>query len=180
MTTPHDGITGSYAPLDDGRPAVRLPRAFAHPIERVWQYVSDPAELARWFPSQVEIELRSGGAIRFHGDPNMPVSTGQVLTADAPRHLSFSWGADELHFDLEALDEGRTRLTLTNVLETADAAARNAAGWEICLAALDAVDRGEGLGGPPLGASAHWKAYYDAYVEAGFPSGAPIPGLDEK
>jgi uncharacterized protein YndB with AHSA1/START domain len=179
MTTPHPDPAGSYAPLDDGRPAVRFTRTYDHAIERVWRYVTDPAELAHWFPSQVEIELRAGGVIRFHGDPNMPESTGRVLAVDAPRHLSFSWGGDELRFDLEALDEGHTRFTLTNVLEAADTAARNAAGWEVCLDALDAADRGESFDGPHAGTLAPWKVRYDAYVEAGLPSGAPVPGMDE-
>ncbi|MER5428185.1 SRPBCC family protein [Streptomyces sp. NPDC002588] len=162
--------TGTYLTLDDGRPAVRFSRTYGHPAYRVWQFVTDPGELAHWFPSHVEIELRSGGTIRFTGDANMPESTGRVLAVDAPRHLSFAWGGDELRFDLEAVTGDRTRLTLTDVLESPDTAARNAAGWEVCLAALDArADGGTGGTGP-------WKTYYRAYVEAGFPHGAPVPG----
>ncbi|MFI6879116.1 SRPBCC domain-containing protein [Streptomyces sp. NPDC050400] len=118
--------------------------------------------------------LVPGATIRFFDDPNMPESTGTVLVADAPHHLAYSWGGDELRLDVTPEGDGATRLTLTNVLESADAAARNAAGWEVCLAALDAADRGE----KPDGA-APWKAYYDAYVAAGFPSGAPVPGMDD-
>ncbi|WP_327319914.1 SRPBCC domain-containing protein [Streptomyces sp. NBC_01235] len=165
--------TGTYLTLDDGRPAVRLARAYGHPADRVWQLVTDPGELAHWFPSRVDIELRRGGTIRFSGDPNMPESTGRVLAVDAPRHLSFAWGGDELRFDLEAVDDAHTRLTLTDVLEAADTAARNAAGWEVCLAALDVRAGNEGAG-----AAVRWETCYRAYVEAGFPSGAPVPGRD--
>jgi len=171
-------LTGAYLTWDDGRPAVRFTRTHDHPVERVWQLVTDVGELARWFPSRAEIDLRPGGSITFSGDPNMPESTGRVLAVDAPRHLSFAWGGDELHFDLEELDEKRTRFTLTDVLEAADTAARNAAGWEVCLAALDATVRGERSAGPHAGASASWKEFYAGYVEAGVPSGAPVPGLD--
>ncbi|MFF2503201.1 SRPBCC family protein [Streptomyces sp. NPDC058067] len=179
MTTPNDAATGTYAPLDDGRPAVRFTRTYDHPIEHVWRYVTDPGELAHWFPSKVEIDLRPDGVIRFYSDPNTPESTGRVIAVDAPRHLSFSWGGDELRFDLEALDGGRTRFTLTNVLEAADTAARNAAGWEVCLDALDAADRGRPLAGLDTGASDRWKAHYEAYLAAGVPSGARVPGMDE-
>ncbi|NEB77943.1 SRPBCC family protein [Streptomyces sp. SID14478] len=173
--------SGTYLTRDDGRPAVRLTRTYARPITRVWAYVSDFAELKRWFPSAFEAEeLVPGATIRFSGDPNMPESTGTVLAADAPRHLSFSWGGDELHLDLTPVDGGGTRLTLTDVLESADTAARNAAGWEVCLGALDAADRGEPVAGPHAGASAPWKELYDAYLAAGFPSGAPVPGLDDR
>ncbi|SEP73658.1 Uncharacterized conserved protein YndB, AHSA1/START domain [Streptomyces sp. yr375] len=166
--------TGTYLALDDGRPAVRFTRGYGRPADRVWQLVTDPAELVHWFPSRLEIELRPGGTIRFSGDPNMPESTGRVLAVTAPRHLSFAWGGDELRFDLEAVDDDHTRFTLTDVLEATDTAARNAAGWEVCLAALD-TRAGEHDGAGP-GDPVHWETYYRAYVEAGFPSGAPVPG----
>ncbi|MFF3964372.1 SRPBCC family protein [Streptomyces griseorubiginosus] len=165
-------LTGTYLTLDDGRPAVRFSRTYDHPADRVWRFVTDAEELAHWFPSRAEIELRPGGTIRFSGDPNMPDSTGRVLAVDEPRHLSFEWGGDELHFDLEEFDGERTRFTLTNVLVAADTAARNGAGWEVCLAALDAHARGEHPERRP------WKDLYEAYVDAGIPSGAPVPGTD--
>ncbi|GGV14517.1 hypothetical protein GCM10010260_62150 [Streptomyces filipinensis] len=171
-------LTGTYLTLDDGRPAVRFSRTYDHPVDRVWRFVTDPDELAQWFPSRAEMELRPGGTIRFTGDPDMPESTGRVLAVDPPRHLSFAWGGDELHFDLEAVGARGTRFTLTDVLGAADTAARNGAGWEVCLAALDAKVRGERFEGPHAGPSASWKAFYDGYLGAGVPSGAPVPGLD--
>ncbi|MDL2081795.1 SRPBCC family protein [Streptomyces sp. GXMU-J15] len=170
--------TGTFVTLDDGRPAVRFTRTYDHPVERVWRFVTDADELAQWFPSRAEIDLRPGGTITFSGDPNMEDSTGRVIAVDAPRHLSFDWGGDEVHFDLEALDGDRTRFTLTNVLVAEDTAARNGAGWELCLAALDAKARGERFEGPHAGAEAPWKEIYRAYVDAGVPSGAPVPGQD--
>ncbi|MFC3572212.1 SRPBCC family protein [Streptomyces yaanensis] len=169
-------LTGTYLTLDDGRPAVRFSRVYDHPVDRVWQFVTDPGELAQWFPSRAEFDLRPGGTVSFSGDPNMPESTGTVVAVDAPRHLVFEWGGDELRFALEDLDEGRTRFTLTDVLGEENAAARNGAGWEVCLTALDAKARGERFEGPHAGPSAPWKEYYEGYVEAGVPSGAPIPG----
>ncbi|MFG2729387.1 SRPBCC family protein [Streptomyces canus] len=164
--------TGTYLALDDGGPAVRFSRTYDHPVARVWQFVTNADELAHWFPSRAEIELRPGGTIKFSGDPHMEDSTGRVIALDEPRHLSFEWGGDELHFDLEPLDGKRTRLTLTNVLSAADTAARNGAGWDVCLAALDARARGRRVEAP------QWKELYQAYVDAGVPSGAPVPGMD--
>lgn len=168
-------LTGVHLTLDDGRPAVRFTRTYAHPVARVWRFVTDPAELAHWFPSRVAMDLRPGGTIHFSGDPNLPESTGRVLAVDALSHLSFAWGGDELHFDLEPDGDERTRLTLTDVLERADAAARNAAGWEVCLAALDTRAAG-GPAAAPDGGTRSWEAYYRACLAAGFPSGAPVPG----
>ncbi|MEW1830900.1 SRPBCC family protein [Streptomyces sp. NPDC088196] len=171
-------LTGTYLTLDDGRPAVRFSRIYDQPRDRVWQFVTDPDELAQWFPSRAEFDLRPGGTVTFSGDPNMPESTGRVIAVDAPRHLSFEWGEDELHFDLEEVEEKRTRFTLTNVLGAADTASRNGAGWEVCLAALDAKARGERVEGPHAGAGVPWKAFYEGYLAAGIPSGAAVPGMD--
>lgn len=170
--------TGTFLTLDDGRPAVRFTRTYDHSAERVWHFVTDPDELAAWFPSRAEMDLRPGGAITFSGDPNMPESTGRVLAVEPHRHLSFAWGGDELHFDLEALDGGRTRFTLTDVLAERDTAARNGAGWEVCLAALGATVRGERTEGPHGGGMTRWREIYRGYLDAGVPSGAPVPGTD--
>ena len=73
--------TGSYLTLDDGRPGVRFTRTYDRPIERVWRYVTDPADLAHWFPSKFETgELAPGAQIRFFDDPNMPESVGTVAS----------------------------------------------------------------------------------------------------
>ncbi|GGV64218.1 SRPBCC family protein [Streptomyces griseoloalbus] len=170
--------TGTFVTLDDGRPAVRFSREYDHPVDRVWRFVTDPDELAHWFPSRAEIDLRPGGAVAFSGDPRLEDSTGRVVAVDPPRHLSFEWDGDELHFDLEQLADERTRFTLTNVLGAENTAARNSAGWEVCLAALDAWARGERFEGPHAGARAPWQELYAAYVAAGMPSGAPVPGTD--
>lgn len=42
-------LTGTCLTLDDGRPAVRFSRTYDHPIDRVWQFVTDVDELAHWF-----------------------------------------------------------------------------------------------------------------------------------
>ncbi|MEU0969329.1 SRPBCC family protein [Streptomyces sp. NPDC005917] len=171
-------LTGTYLTLDDGRSAVRFSRTYDHPVERVWQFATDPDESAHWFPSRLDIELRDGGTVTFSGDPRQADATGTVLAVDEPRHLSFTWGGDEVHFDLEALDEKRTRFTLTQVLAEENTAARNGAGWEVCLLALDALAGGERHAGPHSEEAADWRQFYDAYLGAGIPSGAPVPGLD--
>ncbi|WLW49962.1 SRPBCC family protein [Streptomyces sp. YU58] len=169
-------LTGTYLTLDDGRPAVRFSRVYDHPVERVWQFVTEADHLAAWFPFRARIELCPGGAVTFPDDPDMADHPGTVIAVDPHRHLSYAWDGDELHFDLEEIDDKRTRFTLTNVLAAEDTAARTSAGWEMCLQALDAKARGERYEEPHAGVTAPWKGVYDAYVAAGFPSGAPVPG----
>lgn len=160
----------------DGRPAVQFRRSYDHPVERVWQALTNPAELVSWFPSEVALEPRVGGAIEFSGDPNMPSFSGTVLAYEPPTRLAYSWGTDELHFELQPAGAGGCVLTLVNVLSATGAAARQAAGWQVCLAELDQALAGRTAGGPHSEAATPWRPIYDSYVAAGMPSGAPIPG----
>ncbi|HWG24068.1 SRPBCC family protein [Actinospica sp.] len=169
---------GSYV-VQEGRPAVRFARTYPHSIERVWSAVTEPEQLKQWFPFHTVIEPRVGGVVAFSGNPHPPDFTGRVLEYEPPRRLAFSWGGSELRFELEALDTGRCRLILTDLLEAQDTAARNGAGWSMCLRELDTLLAGGATSGLHTTASPSWQEYYDAYVAAGISHGAAIPGRAE-
>ncbi|HEY6524057.1 MAG TPA: hypothetical protein VIY10_09835, partial [Solirubrobacteraceae bacterium] len=91
-----------------------------------------------------------------------------------PRRLSFTWGDDVLTFELEERDAGAAcRLAFSVVLDSADKAARDSAGWDDCLDLLDRVVAGETPKRPFKPES--WRARYDEYKRQGFPATAPIP-----
>src|SRR3954468_651225 len=91
---------GTYDTVE-GRPAVRFERPLAHPVERVWRAVTEPEELAHWFPAGVSVDLRVGGAIAFAlGDD------GEVTELAPPRRFAFTWGEQLLRFELEPYDGG--------------------------------------------------------------------------
>jgi len=165
---------GTYLELGD-RPAVRFARQYPHSIERVWSSIATTEGLGQWFPAAVTIDLRVGGQVLFSGDPHTDDYAGTVLTCDPPHRLAFTWGGDEVHLELEELDSGRCRLTLVNVLEQRDTAARNAAGWSVCLGELDRYLAGREAAGPHSASAPPWRPLYESYVAAGLPSGAPIP-----
>lgn len=59
-------------------------------IERVWRAITDPAELARWFGDEAEIDLRPGGnaamAWQEHGRYAM-----RIEEVKPPTRLVWSW-----------------------------------------------------------------------------------------
>ncbi|MGH2381332.1 MAG: SRPBCC domain-containing protein [Candidatus Limnocylindria bacterium] len=61
--------------------------------DRVWRAISDPAELARWFPQRAEWDLRPGGEGVFfwEGHGNFPI---RIEAVDAPRYLAWRWGVE--------------------------------------------------------------------------------------
>jgi len=166
---------GTYTTIG-GRPAVVFERRLHHPVDAIWPALTEPARLGQWFPCGVELDLRAGGAMRFTF-PDGSELGGEVIDHDPPHRLAFLWGRDLLTFEL-APDGPGSRLTLTHVLveEGEDAAARTAAGWHVCLDDLHAALRGGTPSGRHDGHTPAWAAHYDAYVAAGMPAGAPVPG----
>lgn len=163
----------------DGRPAVRFQRSYQHPIQRLWAAVTEPDDLTNWFPSRVTMQPRVGGSIEFFDDPYSPATSGTILAYDPPRRLAYTWGSNELHFELEPTGTDGCTLTLVNVLEAADEAAGNAAGWSVCLAELDKLIAGARAEGPHSDTAEDWASLYDAYRADGMPSGAAIPGAPD-
>jgi uncharacterized protein YndB with AHSA1/START domain len=166
--------TGSYEQID-GSPVVRFERTFPHTAAQVWAAITDPDRLAKWFPTTVEFdELRAGAPItfRFTDHPIDPM-TGSFREVTPPRRLSFTWGDDLLSFDLDERDGAACRLALSVVLDSADKAARDSAGWDDCLDMLDRVVSGETPERPWKPES--WRARYDEYKRRGFPATAAIP-----
>lgn len=161
----------------DGRPAIRFERRYPQNIERVWKAVTGPDEMAQWFPSNVEGERAEGAELAFvdgaqraaakeAGQPTRadgPIFRGSVIACDPPSRFVFTWGGERLHFELIP-DRKGTRLTFTHVLSHESVAARNGAGWHVC---LEALDRLLGLG-DDQGTDSF--AVYDDYVDRVGPS----------
>jgi uncharacterized protein YndB with AHSA1/START domain len=127
--------------VDDGRPTVRIERRFRHPIDVVWRAVTTPEQLAQWFPSRVEVDLRPGGTMRF-GEFDGPAAHGRVEAVEAPTRLVFTWGTDRLSIELRG-DGSDTTLVLTHAFDDRFGAASFATGWHGCLVGLRHVLAGE-------------------------------------
>jgi predicted 3-demethylubiquinone-9 3-methyltransferase (glyoxalase superfamily)/uncharacterized protein YndB with AHSA1/START domain len=150
----------------EGRTVLRFERRLGHPQERVWAALTELDDLRHWHPSPFELERRAGGAIRFLPPEGAAFGDGRVVAYEPPRLLAYSWGEDELRWELEPRDEG-TLLTLTHTFEDRFKAARDAAGWELCLAALGSVLSGD-RGPAPTGERAilgDWDALNRAYQD---------------
>lgn len=162
--------TGTYLEIE-GRPALRFERRLPHPPARVWTMITEPDELATWFPARVHLDAwEVGRTVRFTFDGEDGETTGRVLAVEPVRRLALDWEGDELVFELAGTDEG-TLLTFTTLLAERDTAARNAAGWDVCLDALTGTSDPASSGRTP-----DWEERYQDYVAAGVPSGAAIPG----
>jgi uncharacterized protein YndB with AHSA1/START domain len=156
-----------WATLDTlgGKTVLRFERRLAHPPEKVFRAISDPAELRHWFPATVEAELRAGAPITFtFEDMDADAPGGAIVEVEPPKLLVYTWGDDVLRWEIVPERDG-CRLFFSHTLAEdgmsggRPGAARNAAGWDVCLASLEAR-----LGGGPA-PQVEWFPRFEEYVE---------------
>jgi Uncharacterized conserved protein len=117
-----------------GRPTLRFERLLPHFPERVWRGLAESDEQAAWLLSPFAMEPTVGGAY-MESDTWPQTPDGEVTEFDPPRLLGHTWGEDELRWELRPHDDGCV-LILTHSFDDRLKAARDAAGWDVCLAAL--------------------------------------------
>ena len=118
-----------------------LVRELRHSPEKVWQALTDPAQLREWAPFVADGSLGTLGAtvnLTWVGTPT-PVET-KVTRADAPKLLEYG----DIRWELEGFGEG-TRLTLWHSIDRRFIS-MGAAGWHISFDVLDRL-----LSGTPIG-----------------------------
>ncbi len=104
---------GAVIKLADGRTQVRFERQLPHSIDKVWAAITDPEQLAVWFPG-LRLELRQGGTfeIWFSDDCEGPAHvSGIVSQYDPPRLLE----CGTMRFELRPLGSN-CLLQFTDVL----------------------------------------------------------------
>ena len=124
-----------------------LVRELRHAPEKVWQALTDPAQLREWAPFDADGSLgTAGNAVKLTtvAAPSPHVTETTVTRAEAPELLEYNWGGQEIRWELEALGGG-TRLKLWHNINRRFIS-MGAAGWHICFDVLDRL-----LGGTPIG-----------------------------
>src|SRR5512132_4097328 len=85
-----------------------LVRELRHPPTMVWQALTDPAELSEWAPFDADRNLAALGPVKLStvGTPTPQVSESTVKRAEAYRLLEYTWGGQDLRWELEPLGSG--------------------------------------------------------------------------
>ena len=157
---------------ESGRTVIRFERLLRQPPERVWAALTKADELAAWHPSPFELEPRAGGAVTDRPPFDHAIGDGTVTAYEPERLLSYTWGEDELRWELRPHAKD-TVLVLTQAFDDHFKAARDAAGWHLCLdalaGALPSALQDAGTAGPaPTGERAipaGWQQLNAAYEE---------------
>jgi uncharacterized protein YndB with AHSA1/START domain len=137
------------------RVSVLLRRGYDAPIGDVWDAVTQPDRLKRWF-MPISGELRVGGSFQLEGNAG-----GEILTCEPPRLLRVTFGGPTsvVEVRLSAQGDSNTVLELEHTVPIAMAQSGAGAlyvgpGWDGALMGLDLFLRGEGVGDPVAAANA--------------------------
>jgi uncharacterized protein YndB with AHSA1/START domain len=152
---------GTLERRPDGLSVLRYRRRLAHPRDRVWRALTEGAHLAEWFPTTIEGPRRAGAALRFSfREGEAAPFGGEMLAFDPPRLMELRWADDILRFEL-APDGSGCVLDLTVTFPEYAKAARDAAGWHVCLEQFGYACDGAP---PPWSPAERWRAVHAGYV----------------
>jgi len=138
---------GAQVRKDGEKWTLVLVRELRHSPEKVWQALTDPAQLREWAPFEADVNLGTVGKtvkLTTVGAPALHVTETRVTRADAPKVLEYNWGDWDVRWELQAVGGG-TRLTLWTNIDRRYIS-MGAAGWHICFDVLDQL-----LSGTPIG-----------------------------
>jgi len=146
-----------------------LVRELRHSPDKVWQAITDPAQLCEWAPFDADGSLAvAGNTVKLTtvGAPMLHVTETKVTKAIAPRLLEYNWGGFDMRWELEDVDGG-TRLTLWTNIDRRFMA-MGAAGWQVCFDVLDHMLSGDPIGrivGPDAMKFDGWHRLHAEYVK---------------
>ena len=139
-----------------------LVRELRHAPEKVWQALTDPAQLREWAPFVVDGSLGTVGSVNLTWVANPTPLATKVTRADAPRLLEYG----DMRWQLEP-SAGGTRLTLRHNIDRRFIA-WGAAGWHISFDVLDRLLADEPIGrmaGAEAMKFAGWQRLIAEYAE---------------
>ena len=145
-----------------------LVRDLRHSPEKVWQALTDPAHLREWAPFDADDNLATAGKtvkLTTVGAPTPHITETTVTRAEAPKRLEYTWGANDMRWELEPSPNG-TRLSLWTSINRRFIA-MGAAGWHLCFDVLDHLLAGEPIGriaGPDAMKFPGWQRLHAEYA----------------
>ena len=126
------------------RQVIRFERRLAHPVERVWQALTEPDEIAAWL-ALAELDLTEGGRVvltwqNTDEEGNTAVARGTVSALDPPRLLEFDTDIHgRLRWELEPAGDGTTLVFTAEAQLPEEYELKVLAGWHIHLDHLEHV-----------------------------------------
>lgn len=146
-------MLGTLGMTEDGRFALRFERRLVHPPDKVWRALTETDRLRAWFVQILDydrlvFDARPGARLEFvpvHAE--LGIGHGEVLRADPPRLLEYTWDDETLRWELAPDGPSGCHLTFTDIFGDRGSASALGAGWhaglDLLAAALDGTPPAE-------------------------------------
>lgn len=103
---------GTVTKEPDGYKVV-FERVLNHPVEKVWEAITDPKQMKYWF-TDIEIDFKPGGQIIFKfRDDAKSLSYGKVVSIEPPHKFVWTWEEELAVWELKEISKKQTQLTFT-------------------------------------------------------------------
>src|SRR5438128_7615488 len=83
VTTPHSSRAGTVT-FEGDYATITFERRIRHPIQVVWEALTESEHLARWYMTKARLDARQGGSIDYQSGPAQYQGTGKLLTSTLP------------------------------------------------------------------------------------------------
>jgi uncharacterized protein YndB with AHSA1/START domain len=124
-----------------------LERTLPNAPQEIWAALIQRDLVSRWAPFDPDRDLTETGFVSLpeagagRPDDDGDESIGTVVTVAPQRMLSLVWGGDAIDIEL-APTASATVVQLSHTFDDRENASSYAAGWHLCLTALDGVAQG--------------------------------------
>ena len=93
VTTPPSSRAGKLT-FEGDYATLTFERRLGHPVQIVWEALTEPGHLAQWYLTKASLEPREGGTIDYITGPVQLHVTGKILTWEPPRVFEHEWNVE--------------------------------------------------------------------------------------
>ena len=164
-----DELLEAQLERDDDGSVLTISTVVAANPDELWQWITNPARIARWSPAVPNRNLSSVGPASLRENPGDSPVDGEVLLIDAPRQLTQRFDSSTLHWTIGESSQGSVlRLDQRLPPDIADQASMMAAGWHVCFAVLREVVKGRDIARVvgPVSVEYGWNELNERYGRA--------------
>jgi DNA-binding transcriptional ArsR family regulator/uncharacterized protein YndB with AHSA1/START domain len=145
----------------NGGYVARFERHLKHPVNKVWEALTQPEKLSNWL-ADAKMELVKGGKIELTFSlTEGNVMVGKITEVEPQSVLEYTWGDDLIRWELYPENEGCLLVLKQIFSDLSEQISRELAGWHVHLNMLSQALEGH----QAVFSYSHWEELCDSYSQ---------------